>query len=224
MFNQGSHDPKLKRSEGKAPGLSERYDHHSSSPLDALCDADLWNEFKKGNRSAFIYIYNRHFDELFKYALQFTKDADLIKDCIQDVFVRLNDTKQRLSATSSIKYYLFKSIKREVIHALKHRKYSASQLEKLEGRQFAYEVSVEEVMISRQIDEDTRQSLRDAANKLNNRQREIIFYHFFENFSLKEIQELMDFNSAQATHNLLNRALKHLREILSLLALLCLLG
>lgn len=204
------------------PGMSPMFPSPPSSPFHSMNDRDLWHEFKNGNRSAFIHIYNRYFDELYLYGTQFTRDTDLLKDCIQDVFVRLNESKKRLTGTSSIKYYLYKSIKREIIHTLKRQKYAIRKLEVMKGRGFEYEISAEEIMISRQINEDMTRSLREAANNLIHRQREIIFYHFFEGFSIKQIQELMGFNSVQATHNLLNRALKKLKEVLHLIPLLLL--
>ena len=212
------------KSEHNLPGVSPLLPSPLPSPFDAFNDQDLWHEFKSGNRSAFIHIYNQYFDELYSYGLQFTQDIDLLKDCIQDVFVRLNESKKRLSGTSSIKYYLYKSIKREIIHALKRQKHAVRKLEVIKGRGFEYEISAEEIIIGRQIDEDRIRSIRDAANSLLHRQREIIFYHFFEGFSITQIQELMGFNSVQATHNLLNRALKKLREILGLIILTFLIG
>ena len=183
-------------------------------------EREIWVDFKKGNKSAFIHIYNTYFDLLYNYARQFTGDLDLIKDAIQDVFVRLNESRERLSDTGSIKFYLFKSIKREVIYALKQQRYSKVQLANMKGLGFEYEVSFEQALINRQIDEETIKKIQDAANNLNDRQREIIFYHFFEGLSIKQIKELMNFSSIQASYNLLNRALSHLKEVLGILIIL----
>ncbi len=215
--------PQITGGDHKLSGSSAAFAATQPSQFDSFNDQDLWNEFKRGNRSAFIYIYNQYFDELYLYGLQFTQDMDLLKDCIQDVFIRLNESRNRLSGTSSIKYYLYKSIKREIIHAMKRQKQAVRKLESIKGRGFAYEISAEEILINRQENEDTINAIRDAANSLLHRQREIIFYHFFEGFSIRQIQELMGFNSVQATHNLLNRALKKLREILGLITLFFLL-
>ena len=216
--------PELTGGNHELPVASSVFTPTPPSTFDAFSDQELWQEFKNGSRSAFVYIYNRYFDEMYLYGLQFTGDVDLLKDSIQDVFVRLNESRRRLSATSSIKYYLYKSVKREIIHAEKRQKNIARKLQSMKGRGFEYEISAEEIIISRQVDEDLARSIREAANNLLHRQREIIFYHFFEGFSIKQIQELMGFNSVQATHNLLNRAIKKLRDILGLIAFLLLIG
>ncbi|MFW5761423.1 MAG: RNA polymerase sigma factor [Cyclobacteriaceae bacterium] len=177
-------------------------------------DHEIWAEFKSGSRAAFIYIYNTYFDDLYSYARQFTNDLDLIKDAIQDIFIRLNESRHRLSDIYNIKFYLYKSIKREIINAIKLKKDSESRIAEVQILEFQYEASIEATLIEKQMDEETINKIRDAANQLNERQREIIFYHFFEGFSIREIKELMKFNSLQATHNLLNRALNHLKKTL----------
>ena len=190
------------------------YKVNESSAFANKKDSDIWIEFKKGNRAALIYIYNTYFEDLYSYARQFTKDIELIKDAIQDLFARLFESREHLSYTDSIKFYLFKSIKREVIYSIKRNHKLKNQLSELNGIDFEYEMSFEEALINRQISEESINKIREAANNLNPRQREIIFYHFFEGFSIKQIKELMKFNSVQATYNLLNRALNHLRSVL----------
>ena len=178
-------------------------------------DSEIWIEFKKGSRSAFIYIYNAYFTELYSYSRQFTHDLDLIKDAIQDLFIRLNDSKERLSNVDNIKFYLYKSIKREIINVLNNRKNAELRNAEFQALEFQYEVSYEASLIDQQIDEETINNIKQAANNLSTRQREIIFYHFFEGFSISEIKDLMSFSSVQATYNLLNRALEQLKNVVS---------
>jgi RNA polymerase sigma factor (sigma-70 family) len=179
-------------------------------------DAALWANFRTGSRAALIQIYNGYFDELYSYARQFTGDTELIKDAIQDVFVRLSEKHQQLGPTDSIKFYLYKAIKREVIYTLQQRRRKLDKLEGLKGQDFEYELCIEEQIIEKQIEDETLRQIRDAANRLSPRQREIVFYHFYEGFSIQQIKELMNFSSVQAAHNLLHRALDELRDVLAL--------
>src|SRR5690606_36156630 len=75
-------------------------------------EAAIWEAFKKGNESAFIYIYETYFDQLFVYGKQFTRDEDIVKDAIQDLFITLRKSRAGLGSTDSIKFYLYKSLKR----------------------------------------------------------------------------------------------------------------
>lgn len=178
-------------------------------------DSEVWAKFKSGDRAAFIYIYNLYFDRLYAYSHQFTYDTALIKDCIQELFIRIDKSKTNLSNTSSIKLYLYKAIKRDVIRALKDKRNLAVQQEEYPGFNFGIELSIEEQIINRQISKDQLEALRGAVTNLTGRQREIIFYHFYEGFSLDQIKKLMDFRSEKATQNLLYRALKELRLMLA---------
>ena len=39
----------------------------------------------------FSQLYNKHIDQLFAFGSRFTSDREMLKDCIQDVFVRVWD-------------------------------------------------------------------------------------------------------------------------------------
>ena len=72
------------------------------SVFDSKSDAEIWEEFSRGSEAAFLYIYNRYFDALFRFAYQFSKDQDFIKDCIQDLFVELNKGFSKLVESSEM--------------------------------------------------------------------------------------------------------------------------
>ena len=52
-----------------------------------VSDKELWIDFLSGEKEAFKTIYEKYFPELFNYGCYFLDDEDLVKDCIQDLFV-----------------------------------------------------------------------------------------------------------------------------------------
>ena len=58
-------------------------------------DVQLWKDFVLGSDVAFKIIYETYVQTLFKFGLHFTKNEDLIQDCIQDLFVDLHKYRQR---------------------------------------------------------------------------------------------------------------------------------
>jgi RNA polymerase sigma factor (sigma-70 family) len=52
-------------------------------------DLFLWNEFRNGNAEAFGALIRVHYQDLFQYGTRFTKDEELVKDCLQDLFLEL---------------------------------------------------------------------------------------------------------------------------------------
>lgn len=192
-------------------------EHHELPQFANCSDLQIWQEFKRGSRAAFIYIYHQYFEGLYAYGHQFSKNTDLIKDCIHDLFVEIDQSKARLSDTTSIRLYLYKSIKRKILYTLKKRQKFVSSEDNSEAFRFNFDLPAEQKMINRQMDEERIKKLNEAVSQLTHRQREAVFYFYYEGFSFQQISELMEFQSIKATQNLLYRALKELRKILSIL-------
>src|SRR5690606_19659512 len=74
----------------------------------------LWARFKSGSDSAFTQIYNQNIVSLYNYGEIITPNKELIEDSIHDLFVDLWKNKSKLGTTFSIKFYLFKRLKRKI--------------------------------------------------------------------------------------------------------------
>ena len=154
------------------------------------------------------------------------ENSDLVKDSIQDLFVKLWTNRRNLGATSNIKYYL--------LTAMKHRLIDLSlapvttQLDLAgPGEAFRMEFSADSEYLRREQNNQQIQSLLAALDQLTGRQKEIIYLRFFEELSYDEIAVMMDI-SVKGAYKLSYRALDALKEILKisrkdllLLLLLC---
>lgn len=81
-------------------------------------DADLWAEFKAGNEMAFSALYERYIVALFNYGEIITADKELIEDSIHDLFVELWKNRNSIAQVESIRYYLYKALKRKIVRNL----------------------------------------------------------------------------------------------------------
>ena len=81
-------------------------------------EATIWLAFKNGSESAFDFIYDAYFSQLYTYGMRFSADKFLIKDCIQNLFVELWRKKENLSEVQCIKFYLFKCLRRKIIRSV----------------------------------------------------------------------------------------------------------
>lgn len=70
-----------------------------------------WKLFLEGNDEAYSWLYTHHIQLLYQYGLQITPDTEVIKDCIQDVFIRIYKNKNKLSIPQNVKIYLMISLK-----------------------------------------------------------------------------------------------------------------
>lgn len=176
-------------------------------------DVEVWDAFRQGNESAFIFIYETYFEVLFGYGFSIVPDPNLIKDSLQDLFVELRERRAKLGPTDSIKFYLFKSLKRKLLKEITKWPGSKDSLDAIPA-DFQFTLSYEAQLIDRQLTAEKISQMNDAISKLSRRQREIIYYSFFEGFSYAQIQEIMGLDSYQSARNLMYKALKELRKLL----------
>ena len=144
-------------------------------------DLEIWRNFKCGDKAAFIFIYQKFFGILYSYGHQLTKDEELIKDCIHDVFAEINQAGQRLSDTNNIKFYLLKSFRNRFCTIRKKPGKILLDKHLMDGYQFEFTLSAEQKMIDSQINQEKLHKLNQAIQQLPRRQREVIYYLFMKN-------------------------------------------
>ncbi len=200
--------------------------HQPENAHARLSDKDLWTAYQEGDETVFIAIYKSHFSALIQYGSQFTRNKELIKDCIQDLFLELSEKRKQINILRSIKFYLFKSLKHKIIAYLKKDFNVSHQDDLSHGFDFYFDFSIEHTMINRQLDDEKKDRLNRAVQKLSKRQREIIYYYYYEGLSLVEIKELMQLGQLKSAENLLYKTIGILRKQIpfSLLLLIIKLG
>lgn len=191
--------------------LNENKQDHVAENL-SIEDVVLWDSFKEGNESAFIQIYKSYFDKLFAYGWRICKKEELVKDAIQDLFIELRRNRSNLGRTDSIKFYLFKCLKRKII---KEEGKWYSNLEEINhGYFFDFTFSHEKHLIDKQIDEEKKQKLNQAIELLSPRKKEVVYYFFYEGMNYQQIQEIMKLDNIKSARNLIYQALGFLRDVL----------
>ena len=172
-------------------------------------DTDVWNAFRKGNDEAFIFIYETCFNSLFAYGMRIVGNHELVEDAIQELFIDLRNHRDRLNPTDSIKFYLFKCLKRKLHREASKWIYKRQDLDG--SHNFEFTISHEQHLIDKQVDEDELNQLNEAIRKLSLRKKEIIYYFFYEELDYRQIQEIMNLESIKSARNLLYKALDFLR-------------
>lgn len=189
-------------------------------------DTVLWNRFREGSTEAFNAIYHQYVRLLYNYGRKISPNGALVEDCIQDLFVELWQKKHLLSQTTSIKFYLFKSLNRKIVRRVTQEERLGLRQDISEEYAFEVEFSPEMHLIADQITEEQKNRLTQALQALTPRQKEAIFLKFYEHLSFEEIADILSIN-LKATYKLVARALDTLRHFLKqtpffLVALLCL--
>lgn len=75
----------------------------------------LWYQFIRGDDKSLEKLYRQYFDDLYNYGKKWLRDRPLTEDAIQDLFIKLMKNRSSLSETTSVKYYLFRSLRTVVL-------------------------------------------------------------------------------------------------------------
>lgn len=181
--------------------------------MHSLSDSILWKMFLQGDSSAYSQIYKQTAQELFRFGLLYTSDRDLIKDCIQDVFVKIYTNRETLAPTDNIIAYLTVAMRNTLFNALKKQTESPLVDEPGEKREEVIEeLSPEIDYINKEQEVRTQQTVRKVMSMLTDRQREIIYYRYIRDMSIDEISKITDMNN-QSVSNSIQRALGRIRNL-----------
>lgn len=173
-------------------------------------DSKIWNAFRNGSRDAFDYIFKQYASRLFAYGSQFTKDNELVLDCIQDLFVELWNRRQNISETTSIKYYLLRSLRRRIARTLQGIKRFEAISEEAFYLEDKINFSAEHLIVLQEANRSRRASLRRAIQELTKRQREAIYLKFYQGLNNSAIASVMDL-SESSVMTLVSQAIRALR-------------
>lgn len=176
------------------------------SEEEAIC---LWNQYCKGDRKAYEQLIEVCYKPLFQYGTKFTRDHDLIKDSIQDLFLSIWKKSDNLISIKNPLSYLFQSLRYILIGQVKKR----FKLNDISAEEFLpFETcSYESDWIEKETENVLNAHLKKAMHLLPERQREALYLRYYENLSYEEIAEIMGLKR-QAVANYLQYGIQKLRE------------
>ncbi|WP_432328255.1 RNA polymerase sigma factor [Mucilaginibacter sp. P25] len=179
-----------------------------------MSDQQLWASFLQGDQQAYQNIYALYYQNLYSYGLRKTNEPELVRDCIQDLFVNLWTSRNKLNTTDNIKFYLLASLKNLLIRASTNNvRWQSISAESL--NQFQLEFNLESDYIRKENMSLQSKMLMDALDQLTPRQKEVLYLRYFEELSFEEIADLLDI-SVRAVYKLGYRAIDALKIILNL--------
>ncbi|RAJ37211.1 RNA polymerase sigma factor [Pedobacter cryoconitis] len=180
---------------------------------DSASAKQYWLLLKNGNAAALESLFKLYSNSLYNYGSKFSVDKDLIKECIQELFVNIWTRRDFISTPADVKNYLFKafrlSVFKKITQLQKHQEF-----EETADYPFSITLSIEDIMVEGEQKEEVKKRLEPALQKLTDRQKEAIFLKFYENLSYDEIAGVMGI-SVKATYKIMARSLGFLRENLS---------
>lgn len=171
---------------------------------------ELLRSYRKGNKAAFTTIYQMYIQMMLNYGRCLTTNTELIKDCIQDVFVKLLD-KQDIEGIRRVSSFLIISLRNRLVDEFRHAN-------------FTIETAVEDVHYHRSVSDVESDYLHsETVNRRNlyveelletltPRQRQAFQLYYIEERKYEEICQLMDMNY-HSVRNLVHRGMLRLRAV-----------
>jgi len=179
----------------------------------------LWIQFREGNNNALGALFVKYYDDLYAYGMKLTGNEELVRDNIQDLFVKLWESRNRIKIVNQVKPYLIRAFRNLTIDQSRLAKkdpvlrLSISEFPELlifESEDFNTEAEFTKDQISK---------LLLALNLLAPRVREAVYLRYFTGLNSDELATVMNV-TIQSTRNLIHQGIKSLKEELLLLVVI----
>lgn len=190
----------------------------NSNSCDSNKQALLWRSLCQGDREALDHLFRCFYGPLLDYGIKIHSDRELVKDSIQELFLRLWKKHSTIGEAKSVEVYLLLSLRRILLRKVKSRTMQSMRNKQYLDHVFATSFSMEELLIHDELQQIKKKRLTEAINSLNSRQKESLFLRYYHGLTNQEIAEVMDINH-QSVRNNLSRALQSLRSIVQSTAL-----
>ncbi|MEO9804084.1 MAG: sigma-70 family RNA polymerase sigma factor [Reichenbachiella sp.] len=174
---------------------------------------EYWDRFRTGDSDAFAFIYNEHIKLLLSYGRKVHNDRQMVADVIQELFANLWTRREFIGPTTSVKFYLFKSLRTSMVKEIKKHQDKTFNFENIDHSAHSYS-SHENFVIDQEQTELQYKLLKRAISLLPKREQEILYLKYFSGLGNEEIGELLDIQY-QSVKNTSFSAIKKLRKYFS---------
>lgn len=174
-------------------------------------DDTLWLGLKQGDKEMFLALYKKYYHTLLFIGLKEMKDAQLVKDTIQQLFLYLWEKRETIQDANNVKSYLVTSFLRKLTADWKKSK----QAGVLQVVWNSYpdedpQPNPEEKLIRKDEQSHLFKLLMDRINELPNRQKELIVLKFYDGLTYEEIVQRTGL-SHRTVYNKIHEGLKKLK-------------
>lgn len=177
-----------------------------------MTDTALWNLLIEGDQKALEILYQRYYSLLLNYGLKCNPDRELIKDCIQDLFINIYQNSHINSSNITVRSYLLRALRNNLTNKI----ISQKEVESLED--LSFRIPVNEDLFDRLFPKNDHdlllaRRLLKAISHLSSNQKTVLYLRYVKELSYKEIADIMNIN-VQSSMNLVNRTLAKLRVLM----------
>jgi len=153
--------------------------------------------------------YKELLNGLFSYGRKYTRNFELVKDCIQDVFLALLE-KEDISNIRSINFYILRAFRNKLLYELRREPFEDICET---SYNYLYEPSVEDHLIETEEIKMLETCFEQAFNTLSRRQKRLIRLYYINQLSYNEICQSENI-TYQTAKNIISQAITRLRKMM----------
>ena len=173
-------------------------------------DETLWKGLKQGDKEMFLALYKKYYHSLLFIGLKEIKDAQLVKDTIQQLFLYLWEKRVTIEEAKNVKTYLITSFLRKLTGDWKKSQKTGSLQVVWNHYSEDPQPNPEENLIRKDGQNHLFKLLMNHINELPNRQKELIVLKFYEGLTYEEIVQKTGL-SHRTVYNKIHEGLKKLK-------------
>jgi len=161
---------------------------------------------RTGRENAYARLFNEYYRPLSVFASTYINDLESAKEIVQDLFVYLYENRKSLVITTSLKSYLFQSVRNRCLNYIKHLK-----VERKHHQQIAHDEQSTEDLHAKIAETELEYRIFQIVSKLPPKCQEVFQMRRVNGIKNKEIADLLHI-SIRTVETQISNALKVLRE------------
>jgi RNA polymerase sigma-70 factor (ECF subfamily) len=166
-------------------------------------------KIREGDQCAFEQLFFEYFFDLCSYAMQFAKSKERAKDVVQEVFYKIWERRRQWTVHTSLKAYLFRSVRNEALNQRNRRDHQEHLKEQLAiGDK---NCSPNHGSKNNEIDQKLLTQIWDIVSEMPQRRRSVFILHRKHGLTYKEIAKVLDI-TRKTVENHMGLALEDIRQ------------
>jgi RNA polymerase sigma-70 factor (family 1) len=187
----------------------------STPPAQSDFEREWVERIQAGDPDAFAAIFRTYYDRLCGFARRYVDSGDEAEELVEDVFVCIWQQRQTCRGCTSLKSYLYASVRNRALKLLRHEGIAQRTVEWALREQRSLGVAAPPPSVDEEVHAyELARLAQHAIDRLPERSRQAFLLHRQEGLSYSEIALRMGI-SVKTVENHLIRAVKALREQLA---------
>lgn len=184
-----------------------------------ITDKEVFFQIQSGQIPAFEMLFRTHYPSLCRFAGTYLQDPDWAEEVVQAAFIGIWEKKTEIHIDTSIKAYLYRTVRNSCLNELKHERVKQAY----QAKQAALDEPFSSPADHLTLEGELESKIHQAIAKLPEQCRLIFTMSRFEELKYQEIADQLGI-SVKTVENQMGKALKlmrgYLKEYLPLIALL----